>query len=65
MTSGVFLIDGNISEGEYLGEGWLEESLWKEKPKRVIAPYSKTPSCSLLFILSTLGKDNPEGSKSD
>ncbi len=36
MTSGVFLIDGNISEGEHLGEVWLIETPWKGVPKMVI-----------------------------
>ncbi len=36
MTSGVFLIDGNISEGEHLDEVWLIETLWKGVPKMVI-----------------------------
>jgi len=32
ITSGVFLIDGNISEGEHLDEVWLKESPWKGEP---------------------------------
>ena len=52
-----------VPEGEHLDEGWLEESLWKEKPKKVKALYSKTPSCSLLFLLSTSGKESPEGNR--
>ena len=36
MTSGVFLIDGNISEGEHLDKVWLVEIPWKGIPKQVI-----------------------------
>ena len=48
----------NTFEGEHLDEVWLEEASWKGAPKRVIAPYSKTTSCSLLFILSSPRKEN-------
>jgi len=63
--SGVFLIDGNTTEGEHLDKVWLEESSWKGEPKRVIAPYLKITLRSLLFFLSTSREDNLEGSKPD
>ncbi len=65
IVSEVFLIDGNISEGEHLDEVWLEEVPWKGTPERVIVPYLKITSCSLLSILSTLGHGNPEGIRQD
>ncbi len=53
----------NSSEGEHLDEVWLEEIPWKGIPKRVIVPYLKITSRSLLFILSTSGNDNLEGNR--
>ncbi len=53
----------NTFEGEHLDEVWLEEVPWKGTPKRVIAPYSKITSCSLLFLLSTSGNESPEGNR--
>ena len=41
--------------------GWLEKGSWKGTPKRVKAPYSKTPLCSLLFYLSTSRKESLVG----
>ena len=43
----------------------LEELPWKGRPKKVKALYSKTLSCSLLFFLSTLGNESPEGIRLD
>ena len=54
-----------INEGEHLDKVWLEEIPWKGIPQRVIVPYLKITLCSLLSYLSTLGKDNPKGSRPD
>jgi hypothetical protein len=35
ITSGVFVIDANALEGEYLDEVWLVETPWKGVPKTV------------------------------
>ena len=36
ISSGVFVIDTSISEGEHLGEVLLVECPWKGQPKKVI-----------------------------
>jgi hypothetical protein len=51
-----------LSEGEHLGK-LLKKAPWKGAPQKVIALYLKIILRSLLFFLSTSGKDKPEGSK--
>ncbi|OHA77818.1 MAG: hypothetical protein A2564_01300 [Candidatus Wildermuthbacteria bacterium RIFOXYD1_FULL_50_12] len=54
-----------LDRGSPKNKGWLKEASWNGAPKRVKAPYLKIPLCSLLFYLSTLGNESPEGTIPD
>ena len=57
--SGVFLIDGNISEGEYLDESWLKESRWKAGAIEGNSPVFKNPFVLLAIFLKYLEVRKP------